>query len=404
MSTQTPSDPAEPLQLSAAQWGILASNVLMWGGFFAIIPLLLNHFVFGLGWTALSMGAVLAWRQLTQQGVTVLSGAWSDQIGPKPLILVGCLIRTLGFGWMGFVTTPHELLLASLLAGLGGGLFDSPKSAALTLLTPPPQRARVYSIMGISGNLGMTVGPLIGAKMLDFGFQTAALAAASIYLVSFVVLALTLPRMRPSAEQASEGGFHGIKMAFKDTRFLTFTLVMIGYFLMSAQLNISINYRAIELGGRSATKFLYLVTAGLAIFLQFPLVRFAEKRWRTRTILQAAVAIVATALLLMGTASNLPTLLLYVALFSVGTMLVMPTQQTLVARLAPPQLVGSYFGFSALSMAIGGAAGQYISGKLLDIGKLLGLPMLPWLMLTSVGLVTFFGLQWALKEVPSDPE
>ncbi|MFC6591367.1 MFS transporter [Deinococcus lacus] len=102
-------------------------NFLMWGGFFLVIPLVTVHFVYGLQWAAASIGLVLGVRQLTQQGLTVFGGAWADQVGPRPLILWGCLIRTLGFAGMAFSETLPALLLSSLLAGLGEPCSMHPK-------------------------------------------------------------------------------------------------------------------------------------------------------------------------------------------------------------------------------------------------------------------------------------
>ena len=62
-----------------------------------------------------------------------------------------------------------SLLLASLVAGVGGGLFDAPKNAALTEVTRPEHRTRMFSLMSIFGNLGMVTGPLIGAALMGLG-------------------------------------------------------------------------------------------------------------------------------------------------------------------------------------------------------------------------------------------
>ncbi|WP_409013428.1 MFS transporter, partial [Deinococcus sp.] len=185
---------ADPLRPSTAQLGLIGANFLMWGGFFAVIPLVTVHFggstaQGGLGWPAATIGVILGLRQLTQQGLTVFGGAWADRLGPKPLILAGCLLRTLGFAWMGFAAHPGVLLAAALLAGVGGGLFDAPKNAAITAVTRPEQRARMFSLTSIAGNLGMVTGPLIGAALLGLGFRTAALAAASVYLLAAGVMA-----------------------------------------------------------------------------------------------------------------------------------------------------------------------------------------------------------------------
>ncbi|WP_040383250.1 MFS transporter [Deinococcus apachensis] len=394
----TPSAAAPPFRLSGAQLGLIAANFLMWGGFFAVIPLVTVHFVDGLGWAAASVGLVLGVRQLTQQGLTVFGGAWADRIGAKPLILAGCLIRTLGFTWMGFADTLPVLLAASVLAGIGGGLFDAPKNAAITTVTTPEHRTRMFSLTSISGNLGMVTGPLIGAWLIGLGFRTAAVAAGSVYLLACAVLALTLPHIRP---ERAASGLAGLRTAALDRRFRRFTLVLVGYFLLSTQLNVAVTLKAVALAGPGATGPLYGLSAGLAVVLQYPLLRFVERRVRTRVALVAAVLTVGLSLGLMGLAVTFGQLLACVALYSLGTMLVYPTQQTLTARLAPPGLTGSYFGFSAISLGLGGAVGNLVGGVLIDLGARLGVPLLPWLTLMGVGVLTALGLRWALKEVPT---
>lgn len=387
-----------PFRPSAAQLGLIAVTYLMWGGFFLVVPLVTVHFVDDLGWAAASVGLVLGLRQLTQQGLTVFGGAWADRTGPKPLILAGCLIRTLGFAWMGFAGSLPVLLAASLLAGIGGGLFDAPKSAAITAVTRPEHRPRMFSLVSISGNLGMVTGPLIGAWLIGLGFRTAAVAAGSVYLAAFALLAVTLPHLRPAGGR--ESGFAGLKAAASDRRFRRFTLVLVGYFLLSTQINVAVTLKAVALAGPGATGPLYGLSAGLAVVLQYPLLRLVERYWRTRAALVAAVLAVGLSLGLMGFAATFGQLLACVALYSLGTMLVYPTQQTLTARLAPAGMTGSYFGFSAISLGLGGAAGNLLGGLLMDAGTRLGLPLLPWLTLMGVGVGTALGLRWALREVP----
>ena len=72
------------LSASARQRGLytlLADTFLMWAGFFMIIPLLSIYYVEQLGWAAASIGVVLAVRQFTQQGLTILGGALADKLG-----------------------------------------------------------------------------------------------------------------------------------------------------------------------------------------------------------------------------------------------------------------------------------------------------------------------------------
>lgn len=130
-----------PFRPAPAQLGLIAVTFLMWGGFFLVIPLITVHFVGELGWAAASVGLVLGVRQLVQQGLTVFGGAWADRVGPKPLILSGCLIRTLGFAGMAFADSFAGLLAASLLAGVGGG-SSTPPRARRSRRSPGPSTGR----------------------------------------------------------------------------------------------------------------------------------------------------------------------------------------------------------------------------------------------------------------------
>ena len=97
---------------------LLVNNLLMWGGFFMVIPLISVHYVKDLGWTASLVGIVLALRQFSQQGITVFSGALADRFGAKGLILLGLFVRALGFMSMACAETFPLLLLSSFFAGL----------------------------------------------------------------------------------------------------------------------------------------------------------------------------------------------------------------------------------------------------------------------------------------------
>jgi MFS transporter, DHA1 family, multidrug resistance protein len=55
-------------------------------------------------------------------------------------------------------------------------------------------------------------------------------------------------------------------------------------------------------------------------------------------------------------------------------------------------VLASYFGFNALSLAIGGAVGQLLGGWLYDIGQRHDATYLPWLTMSAVGVVVVASL------------
>jgi len=137
------------------------------------------------------------------------------------------------------------------------------------------------------------------------------------------------------------------------------------------------------------------------VLLQYPLLRLAERHLAPHVLLPLGVTLVGTALGLMSLAATFPALLACTVLFSLGSMVVFPSQQTLTARLAPPGLAGSYFGFGALSLGLGGGIGSVLGGTLVDAGVRLHLPALPWLTFLAVALLTALALTRALRHLPA---
>jgi DHA1 family multidrug resistance protein-like MFS transporter len=81
-----------------------------------------------------------------------------------------------------------------------------------------------------------------------------------------------------------------------------------------------------------------------------------------------------------------------VIIFSMGSLLVQPTQQTATASMADPSALGSFFGVGSLALALGGGLGNYSGGLLYGLGQQYGTPALPWLVFCSVGMVSALGL------------
>ncbi len=379
----------------------MVNNFLMWGGFFMVIPLITVHFGSGLGWSALSVGIVLGTRQLTQQGLTVFGGALSDRTGPKPLIALGLLTRVLGFAAMGLSTSFPALLASSLLAGVGGGLFEAPKNAAVTALSTPENRVRVFSLMSMAGNLGMVTGPLLGAALSGLAFRTVALTSACAYLAALGILLLAVPSIPGTRKSGS--GLGGLRTVIRDRRFVLFTLTLSGYFVLSTQINVAVTLRAVELAGSTATGPLYAMQAGLAVLLQYPVVLMAGRHFTGRQVLMGGVTLAALSLGSVALVHSFAALLTCTAFFSLGAMTVFPTQQTITARMAPPHLMGSYFGLGALSLGLGGALGSVLGGVLVDLGRSLSWPALPWLTLMLIGLLTAWGLGLSLPAAEESP-
>lgn len=371
---------------------LLVSVFFAWGGFFLVIPLIAVHYVDQLGWTAASIGLVLAVRQFAQQGLTMICGVVSDRLGPKPLICTGMLIRAAGFAAMATADSYPRLMLSTLLAAVGGALFESPKVAAIAALTEPATRQRFFALSGVVSGLGVTLGTQAGALLIRTDFAAVALTSAACYVVIFLVVAVFLPPVRIASEDATMMG--GLSLALHDRTFLLFLGLLAGYWFAWSQFSLTLTLAATEIAGtETAVAWIYGVNAVITVALGYALPRLLERRLTPLAMLTAGTAITAIGLGLVGLASGVTGVLVAAAVFSVGSVLARPGEQTVTADLADPAARGTYFGVAALSLAIGGGLGNVLGGVIYDLGQRNGLPALPWLIFCLIGLATAAGFR-----------
>lgn len=128
-----------------------------------MFPLISIRFVDQMGWAALMVGIALGLRQFVQQGLGVFGGAIADRFGAKPMIVTGMLLRAAGFATMAVAHEPRLLWFSCFLSGIGGTLFDPPRTALVVKLIRPQHRGRFFSILMMQDSAGAVIGALLGA-------------------------------------------------------------------------------------------------------------------------------------------------------------------------------------------------------------------------------------------------
>lgn len=380
---------------------VMATTFLMHAGFFLIIPLLSVHYVDDLGWAAAFIGVVLAVRQFMQQGLTVFGGALADRLGAKGLIMAGLLIRSVSFVVMGFAATPAVLLLSGALAAVGGALYDAPQKAAIAALARVDEMPAYYAQTGVLSNVAQSVGPLIGALLIRLDFQVVGLAAAGFFLTAFLVIWRRLPAVQVSTQRQAMS--QGLRLALSDRPFVAFTLLMMGFWFMWVQLSIAMPLAVKGLThDDSSIAVLFTVNSAIAILLQGPALRLAQKFLPPLPILIVGVLFMALGLGTVAWAHHLLQFYLSVFFFALGTVLASPNYQTLAAALANPAARGSYMGVNSLALALGGGLGHVTGGALVDQAAALNWPALPWVVFALVGVLAAMGLtRFHLRQRPA---
>jgi hypothetical protein len=131
----------EAFGLPIAFWMMLGNAFIMSVGFFMLIPLASVHYTTTLGFSAASVGLALAIRQFSQQGLMLATGSLAERVGYRPVLVAGLLIRSAGFALFPFSDTMPRLIGASLVAAVGGALFEVSCRSLVAVLLPVARRA-----------------------------------------------------------------------------------------------------------------------------------------------------------------------------------------------------------------------------------------------------------------------
>ena len=142
-------------------------------GLFIIIPLVPFYVVqfhengetlFGLPIKeGLLTGLVVTSFTVAQMVTAPFWGRFSDRFGRRPAVMIALSASTAAYLLFGFADSLWLLLLSRVVQGAGGGLVGVIQ-AYVADTVEPQQRAHALGWLSASTNLGVALGPYIGAK------------------------------------------------------------------------------------------------------------------------------------------------------------------------------------------------------------------------------------------------
>ncbi|VAL01484.1 multidrug resistance protein MdtH [Enterobacter hormaechei] len=382
---------------SLGKYFLLVDNMLVVLGFFVVFPLISIRFVDQMGWAALMVGIALGLRQFVQQGLGVFGGAIADRFGAKPMIVTGMLLRAAGFATMAIAHDPWLLWFSCFLSGIGGTLFDPPRTALVVKLIRPQHRGRFFSILMMQDSAGAVVGALLGSWLLQYDFRLVCAIGAVLFILCALFNGLFLPAWKLSTVKAPVR--EGLDRVLSDKRFVTYVLTLTGYYMLAVQVMLMLPIMVNDIAGTpAAVKWMCAIEACLSLTLLYPIARWSERRFRLEHRLMAGLLLMTLSMMPIGLVSSLQQLFMLICTFYIGSIIAEPARETLSASLADARARGSYMGFSRLGLALGGALGYTGGGWLFDAGKALHQPELPWVMLGMVGFMTLIALWWQFSD------
>jgi MFS family permease len=136
------------------------------------------------------------------------TGAWSDRIGRKKLIVAGKIAQALGIAVIAFGSAFEVFAVGAALIGLGTAMVYPTLLAAIGDVAHPSWRASAVGVYRLWRDSGYAVGAILAGLIADsFGLVAATLSVAALNVASGVEVAFrlreTLSRVAASPEAAA---------------------------------------------------------------------------------------------------------------------------------------------------------------------------------------------------------
>ena len=381
---------------------LLITNGLAFNlGFYMMMPFLAQHMGSGLGLAGWACGLVMGMRVFSQQGLFLLGGTLGDRIGYHPAIVWGCLVRSLGFVLLGWAESLPILLLAAALTGFAGALFTPCAQAYLASeCHNPSQRQRAFALHNLASEAGMLLGPLVGLTLTQQSYTLTGILAASLFALLGVLQYRVLPK-RPVSNQSPRGAIlRQWGEIVRQRPFMGFTLLAGSYQILFHQLYLALPAHIQSLP--DATHLLggvFTLSAVIGVLLQLPASRLVERRLGVPLAMGLGIGMMGMSYLALPLLAPWPTagVLTQVALLSLGSILCFPLFAAQLPRYAPPEQLGSYYGFYASAGGCMALFGNLLIGFMLgDAGSRPATAI--WWLLALAGLLAGFGLYTQLRK------
>jgi MFS family permease len=175
---------------------------------------LANNAVDGLAWGILPLLFAADGQSLRAIGVLsalypgvwciaqLFTGAWSDRVGRKPLIVAGMVLQGFALALVAATAGFAPWAVGSVLIGLGTALVYPTLIAAVGDIAHPTWRATAVGVYRLWRDSGYVIGALLGGVVADvFDLRAAVMVVAGLSVVSGLIVAIRMHETHDAPER-----------------------------------------------------------------------------------------------------------------------------------------------------------------------------------------------------------
>jgi MFS transporter, DHA1 family, tetracycline resistance protein len=332
-------------------------------GFGVVIPIIPSYAEHGFSADDFTIGLLVASFSFAQLLFTPVWGRLSDRYGRKPILLIGLCITVVSYVLFGMAESLTMLFVSRLLGGIGGANISAAQ-AYIADVTRPEERAKGMGMIGAAFGLGFVFGPFIGGVLVDYGYSVPGYAAAILSALALVTTAIALPESLQRKDGGAGSGsaeFSFAMLADALRRPYVGALLFLFFLVTFAYANIYATFPMISTREFGMTDrevgYLFGFIGIVGAFTQGWLIRVLAPRIEESRLFIAGAVLTAVGLALIPFSVSTTTLLLILAVLSLGTGVMTPSCLGMISRHADPKQQGGVLGINQALGALGRVLG-----------------------------------------------
>ncbi|UFU00480.1 MFS transporter [Radiobacillus kanasensis] len=352
-------------------------NLLFW----AYFPFMTIYFddAFGKGKT----GMLIILSQAFSVIASLVGGYCADRFGRKRMMVLASSSQFLTFLIFAYANSPWLdspvlTFISFSLLGVWGALYWPASHAMVADVVPEKHRTSVFAVFYTSINIAVVVGPILGSFVFySYRFEMLVVGAILNGIVAFVLQKYlsetTVLKERKASQKTSWykavwEELSDYRVIARDKTFLLFIIagVLVAQTFMQLDLLIAVytsevveNQQLFAIGDWDVTVSgegafaLVLAENGLLVALFTVYISRVISRWKERNVFILSCLLYALGISLYGLTESIWVFMIAVLLFTIGELIVVGSQESFVAKLAPDHMRGQYFSAASLRFTIG---------------------------------------------------
>ncbi|MCL4326795.1 MAG: MFS transporter [Candidatus Thermoplasmatota archaeon] len=340
------------------------------GSTFVFLPLI---FIITYHISFIDTGLLLGSATVIMAVVQYYAGIFTDKIGRRS-ILVYSQIPAVVFYILIYYTVAFPFYFVLLvLSWYGTIVINSIQypavQASVADITSVSDRLSGYTIMRIMANLGIAIGPLLGAYLAGYGLQYIFLISAFATVAEIVMLYL-LMRETYFPQKSSIMKKGELRKSYSGDRFFVVFIIIgiiLGFFTRQRGSSLTVYSVAIENLPFMYLGYVWALNGFLVVLLQFPILRMMTRYGNPMLWRGIGTLFYAAGFLILINYPTLMILLVFMTISTVGEDMLSPTTQSIITVIAPGNMRGSYIGVYNLFTSIGSFSGAVLGLWLLYV-------------------------------------